>query len=239
MNERTHGSERTRGNERNYGIDPVIVERLRERRGGLHVFDRLDPARTALVVIDMQVAFLESGAPADTPAAVAIVPAINRIAAALRRRGGIVAWVQALFAPGSWPLYFDYMVRPELSAEVFRALSAGAPGQRLWPELDARPGDLRVTKNRYSAFFPGACELPARLRERGIDTVVIAGTLTNICCEASARDAMMADFKVVMVADANAARSRAEHTAALGSMLQFFGDVRDTDEVIALLDARG
>ena len=220
---------------RTYGIDPLIVERMRERRGSLHVFERLDPARTALVVIDMQVAFLESGAPADTPDARSIVPAINRLAQAVRARGGAVAWVQALFERGSWPLYFDYMVRPELSEAVFAALSAGAPGQQLWPELDVRPADIRVTKRRYSAFFPGACDLAERLRARDIDTVLVAGTLTNVCCEASARDAMMADFKVVMVADANAARSAAEHRAALGSVVQFFGDVRDTDEVIALL----
>ena len=69
----------------------------------------------------------------------------------------------------------------------------------------------------------------------GIDTVIIAGTLTNVCCEASARDAMMADFKTFMAADANAARSDAEHLASLATVIQFFGDVRSCDELIAML----
>jgi ureidoacrylate peracid hydrolase len=220
-----------------YGIAPAIVERMRVRRGGLHVFDRIAPRATALVVIDMQAAFLEPGAPAETPAARAIVPAINRLARALRERGGAVAWVQAAFTPGSWPLYFDHMVTPAIADAVLAALTEGAPGQALWHELDVQPQDLRVTKRRYSAFFPGACDLADRLRACAIDTVLIAGTLTNVCCEASARDAMMADFKTIMIADANAARSDDEHCAALGSIVQFFGDVRSTDETIAMLAA--
>ncbi|MBM3484574.1 MAG: cysteine hydrolase, partial [Alphaproteobacteria bacterium] len=88
------------------------------------------------------------------------------------------------------------------------------------------------------AFFPGACPLPERLRERGIDTVIIVGTLTNVCCEASARDAMMADYKTIMVADANAARSDSEHVGALDSVVQFFADVRTTGEVLGLLSGK-
>jgi len=70
---------------------------------------------------------------------------------------------------------------------------------------------------------------------RSIDTVLIAGTMTNVCCEASARDAMMDGFKTVVVSDANAARSDAEHTASLATILQFFGDVRSTADVMELL----
>lgn len=219
-------------------ISPHIAQRMLERRGHLHVFERIEPARTALVVIDMQVAFLAPGEPAETPTARAIVPNINRLAHAVRTAGGTVAWVQAVFNRGDWPLYFDYMVTPRVSEAVLAALTEGAPGQALWPALDAQPGDLRVTKKRYSAFFPGACPLPERLRERGIDTVIIVGTLTNVCCEASARDAMMADYKTIMVADANAARSDAEHVGALDSVVQFFADVRTTGEVLGLLSGK-
>lgn len=215
-----------------------IVERLRSRRGKLHLFERIDARRSALVVIDMQHAFVEPGAPSAVATAREIVPNINRLAAALRSRGGTVAWVQATYTregPGYWPLFFDYMVTPELSGRILAALTCGSPGHALWAELDVKPEDLRVSKNRYSAFFPGACELPPRLRERGADTVLIAGTMTNVCCEASARDAMMDGFKTIVVADANAARSDAEHVASLATILQFFGDVRTTSEVIALL----
>jgi len=217
-----------------------IVARLRSRRGKLHLFDALDARRTALVVIDMQHSFVEPGAPSAVATAREIVPNINRIAGALRAAGGTVAWVQATYTrdgPGYWPLFFDYMVTPELSGRILGALTEGAPGHALWSELEVRPGDLRVRKNRYSAFFPGACELPQRLRERQVDSVLIAGTMTNVCCEASARDAMMDGFKTVLVSDANAARSDAEHVASLATILQFFGDVRTTDETIGLLAA--
>jgi ureidoacrylate peracid hydrolase len=215
-----------------------IVERLRIRRGKLHLFETLDPRRTALVVIDMQKSFVEPGAPSAVATAREIVPNINRLAATMRSAGGAVAWVQATYTrngPGYWPLFFDHMVTPELSGRILEALTEGNPGHALWHELDVREGDLRVRKNRYSAFFPGACELPAKLRERGIDTVLIAGTMTNVCCEASARDAMMDGFKTVVLSDANAARSDAEHIASLATILQFFGDVRTTDETIGLL----
>lgn len=215
-----------------------IIERLRTRRGKLHLFESLDARRCALVVIDMQKSFVEPGAPSAVSTAREIVPNINRVAAALRSSGGMVAWVQATYTrqgPGYWPLFFDYMVTPELSGRILQALTDGNPGHALWHELDVQEGDLRVRKNRYSAFFPGACDLPAKLREQSVDTVLIAGTMTNVCCEASARDAMMDGFKTVVLSDANAARSDGEHIASLATILQFFGDVRTTDETIGLL----
>ena len=215
-----------------------ITERMRVRRGRLHLFERLDVSRTALVVIDMQNAFLRPGAPSETPMARAIVPQINCLAQAVRAGGGVVAFAQGSFQPSgpeAWPLFFEHMVNPAFSAAILQALTPGHPDHELWPELDVQAGDVRVRKKRYSAFFPGACSLPEQLRERGVDTVIITGTLTNVCCEASARDAMMGDFKTVMVSDANAARSDAEHLAALVTLVQFFADVRSTDEVLAML----
>ena len=220
------------------GLPPAIVERLKCRRGRLHLFDELDASCTALVTIDMQRNFLDPGAPSEVPMAREIVPTINLLARSLRRAGGIAAWVQATFTregPGYWPLFFDHMVTPELSAEILGGLTDGAPGHALWPGLEVRPEDIVVRKSRYSAFLPGACELPDMLRARGIDTVLIAGTLTNVCCDASARDAMMTGFRTIMVSDANAARSDEEHFASLATIIQFFGDVRDSGDVLAML----
>jgi len=215
-----------------------IVERLERRRGRRHIFERLEPARTALVVIDMQHSFVAPEAASAVPAAREVVPNINRLAAAVRAAGGKVAWVQATYTregPGYWPLFFDYMVSPEVSARILAGLTVGSPGHALWHELDVRSGDLRVTKNRYSAFFPGASELPDILRSQSLDTVLIAGTMTNVCCEASARDAMASGFKTIVVADANAARSEGEHVASLATMAQFVGDVRTTEELAGML----
>jgi isochorismate hydrolase len=76
-----------------------------------------------------------------------------------------------------------------------------------------------------------------RLRAEGFDTVLIGGTVTNVCCESSARDAMMMNFRTVMVADANAAMSDAEHNASLANFWHIFGDVMTVDHVIARLVA--
>ena len=69
----------------------------------------------------------------------------------------------------------------------------------------------------------------------GIENVLVAGTKTNVCCEATGRDAMMLDFKVVMVSDCLAALSDEEHRATLETFIQQFGDVMDHREVLALL----
>jgi nicotinamidase-related amidase len=122
------------------------------------------------------------------------------------------------------------------------ATYGGAGGEgplpsRLWHELQPQPDDLFVEKTTPSAFFPGTCDLPGLLAQRDVDTVLVVGTVTNVCCESSARDASTRGYRVVMVADANAARRDQDHNATLHVVYRTFGDVRSTDEVVALLEA--
>ena len=116
------------------------------------------------------------------------------------------------------------------------AFADGSYGHSLWPGLEVLPQDIKVKKNRFGAFVPGSSDLHAVLQARGIDTVIITGTATNVCCESTARDAMMLNFKVVMVSDATAARSDAIHNASLAGFYLNFGDVQTVDEVVASLD---
>ena len=81
------------------------------------------------------------------------------------------------------------------------------------------PADVKVKKNRFGAFVPGSSQLHSVLQERAIDTVIITGTATNVCCESTARDAMMMNYKVIFVADATATHTDEEHNATLGIML--------------------
>ena len=83
--------------------------------------------------------------------------------------------------------------------------------------------------------MPGTSELPNRLRARGLDTVLITGTVTNVCCESSARDANMTNFRTIMVSDGNAALTQELHDASLTAFYLTFGDVMDTDMIIASL----
>jgi ureidoacrylate peracid hydrolase len=212
-----------------------IVERVLARRGRLHLFDSLDPKRTVLLVIDMQNAFVAPGAPIEVPAARAIVAPINQLAAELRRRGVTIVWVaHENRADGhDWAGFFDAFIAPGRRAEAAAALAPGSKLQQLWPELEVAASDLRVAKNRYSVFIKSDFE--KALRQRGIDTLLIAGTKTNVCVECTARDAMMLDFKVVMLSDCTAALSDDEHRATLENVIQQFGDVRTAEEALALL----
>ncbi|MFZ3238186.1 MAG: cysteine hydrolase [Stellaceae bacterium] len=219
-------------------IPDAIVERVVARRGGEHCYADLDPARTALVVIDLQYAFMdEAVGHAVCPAALQIVPAVNRLAAAVRETGGGVFWVQMTHDARcleDWSVAHE-MASPAMREKRIAALSEGTPGHRLWPDLDVRPQDEIVNKYRYSAFMPGTSDLPERLRARGFDTVLITGTVTNVCCESSARDANMTNFRTVMVSDGNAAATQEEHDAALAAFYNIFGDVMDTDMIVDCL----
>jgi nicotinamidase-related amidase len=203
------------------------VNKMIKRRGGRRcAFADLHAPRTALVVIDLAQNYI-----ANTPCAAAIVAPINRLAHALRAGGGTVAWV--LPAPMTddplltaiWGEQHAQRIAAETQPDTTEAAFAAG--------LEREPGDILVEKRAYSAFFPGRCALPELLAARGIDTVLIAGVLTNICCESSARDAMTRGFRVVMVADANAARSDEEHQAALYNVLRNFGDVRTSADLVA------
>jgi ureidoacrylate peracid hydrolase len=222
-------------------ISQHIIDRVIARRGRLHLFDSLEAARTALVVIDMQKTFCEPGAPAEVPASRSIVGPINRLAEGLRGAGGTVVWcTHANLGHGAgsdWRNFFDYFVADDVRARTIESLSPGGSGQAIWHELVVAPQDIRIFKNRYSALVPGSSHLERILRGLDIDTLLICGTKTNVCCESTARDAMMMDFKVVMVSDGTAALSDEEHRATLENIIQQFGDVMTTDEVLARLRA--
>jgi len=220
-------------------IPQPVITRVIERRGREHIYENLDPAKTALVVVDMQNAFMLPGvAHALCPMAEKIVPNINRLAQTVRETGGTVVWIKTTFkedALQSWSTYFE-MVSPQHGAKRVEALTAGSKGHQLWDTLEVRAQDLIVEKNRFSAFIQGSSDLAEILRARGLDTILVTGTVTNVCCESTARDAMMLNFKTIMVSDANAARTDEEHNATLSTFLAIFGDVMDTDFLIQRLE---
>lgn len=222
-------------------MHPLLPQSVRqaaaERRGTPQVYPTLDASSSALVVIDLQRAFMDAGAPSEVPQARAIVPNVNRLAAAMRKAGGRVVWVRATFDRAGWPNFFAYMVNPQLSGRILDALQEGADLHALFGALDVRDEDLIINKYRLSAFLPGASNLPILLRTAGIDTVLIAGCMTNVCCDSSGRDAVMSDFRAILVEDANATRTHEAHLAALTTFLQSFGDVRTTEDILAMLEA--
>ena len=218
-----------------YTIPASVKDRVIRRQGKPASHDTIDAARTALIVVDMQNYFVAPGFPLEVPMARDIVPNINRLARALRTAGGTVVWLQTSSAAAlkRWARHHNHMLTPERSKTRLDYLDESAEGFALYPKLEALPTDPRAKKTTYSAFTPDASEINATLRKRRIESVLITGTATNVCCESTARDAMMHDYRVVMVSDGNASFTDEEHATTLNNFLSFFGDVLTTDEVIA------
>ncbi len=214
-----------------------VVDRVVARQGRLHPYDRLDPARTAFVVIDLQNYYTQPGYLGECAPSRATFPAVNRLADALRAAGGHVIWVQtsADGADDFWSHHHAHMLTPERSARRLRELSSSHEGFQIAPGLTPQPQDVRVVKRCYSALVPGSSNLAEVLEARGITHVLIGGTVTNVCCESTARDAMMMDYATIMVDDALSAVTPAEHEHCLNNWMLFFGDVLASDEVIARL----
>lgn len=198
------------------------------RRGRRHAFEHLDPRRTALVVVDIVPFFAR-----ESPYVRGIVPRVNTLAAALRVAGGTVAWV----VPG----YVEPSAKDrEFFGDEVAALYAGSGGSgpvrsRLAPGLDVASADLVVEKTARSAWTPGSSDLPSLLASRDVDTVVVTGTVTNVCVEDTVRGASAAGLRVILVADACAAMRDRDHNATLHVVYRSFGDVRPTAEVLDLI----
>jgi ureidoacrylate peracid hydrolase len=219
-------------------ISDEVMQRVALRRGGPKLYGRVQGPRAALVVIDMQNAFLLPGMPAEVAGATDIIPQINRLAEGFRRAGGTVVWIKMTIdrETESWSTWFDCFMKPDRRAAMLRELSPGGKGHELHADLAVRDQDVVLQKTRYSAFIQNSSDLDSVLHERGIDTVAIAGTLTNVCCEASARDAMMLNYRTFFLSDANATHSDAEHNASLAAVMQYFGEVLSTSELLERLD---
>lgn len=204
--------------------------RHEERRGRRHAFATLVPERTALVVVDLVPFFL-----ADNPYARGIVPNVNRLASRLRRAGATVAWILPSAAePTAARVEF---LGADIAETYRRSGGEGELRGRLCPELQIDPDDLVAEKSAPSAFFPGHSPLPDLLTARGIDTVVVTGVVTNVCVEATVRDASVLGYRAILVADASATVSDAVHNATLHTVYRSFGDVRSTEEVLAMVAA--
>ena len=211
----------------------------RARGAALNDFPALTPGRTALVNIDMQNVFLAEDQVFGNAHARAIVPQVNALSQAMRAAAAPVIWTRQThtFEPPLAPADWQYDAKKPGVAEAVAALQAGAAGHALYPAVMASPADLVVDKHRYGAFSCPAGALPTTLERLGVEMLVVTGTLTNVCVESTAREANMAGYKVIVVADATAAVTDAEHNAALLNLRLNFADLRRTREVVRMIQA--
>jgi ureidoacrylate peracid hydrolase len=151
-------------------------------------------------------------------------------------------YIQNTFDPitvATWSTFFDHFCTPERRRRMIEAFSPGAFGHGLWHGLEVLAKDLKVQKRRFGAFVPGSSDLHDILQARHIDTLIITGTATQVCCESTARDAMMLNYKVFFIADGNATFNDDEHNATLSAMAHAFCDVVDTDTMVGMIERVG
>jgi len=183
----------------------------------------------------MQRVFLDSGAAIEVAPGRAIIPNINRLAAAVRAKGGSVIFLRYLVNDKVGMLRF-FEARSYLDStreSPLKAMQPGHPQFELRPDLDIQKGDTIMDKTRYSAVL--GSNIVEVLHKRGIENVIVTGVTTDVCAGNTAEDLMQMDFHVVMVWDGCAALDRLEHELYLARIFGLYGDVMPTDEVIQRL----
>ncbi|MDI1347232.1 MAG: isochorismatase family protein, partial [Pseudolabrys sp.] len=144
-----------------FSLPDDLIERVAARAGKAHPFDVMDPAKTALVVVDMQNYFMKPGFQGEVPMAREIVADVNRLAAGLRAMGGHVVWIKNATnnTREAWSVFNDRLMTPEKRDRRYETMDTGHEGHKLWAGLDARPEDAQIVKKRFSAFIQGSSDI--------------------------------------------------------------------------------
>ncbi len=205
--------------------------------------DRINPATTAVIVVDMQNDFVAEGAQLRSAQAAAMVPTLARTLATCRERGIRVIYTAHVHRRDGCDMgLYDDLYGPIAERS---ALVDETPGSEIFAALAPAAGEHVVKKHRYSGFF--ATDLDLILREWGIDTVAITGTTTENCCHATARDAMFRNYKVAFLSDATgtfdypdvgqgAMPAEAVHQATLTILAFSTAHVMTSAEFVARID---
>lgn len=195
------------------------------------IFER---EKSVLLVIDMQNDFLLEGALIEVPQAREILPRIEELIRICRETGVPVIYTVHMHHPDLVLNPLELKMWPDLEKGGLRQ---GSKEAQICEEIAPLPGEIIIKKRRFSAFYN--TELDTVLRNiRGpnvVDTVIICGVVTNICCESTARDAFFRDYKVVFGSDINVAFAEDDHQATLRNIENVFGRVMDCTSVISAL----
>lgn len=191
----------------------------------------LVPERTALVNVDMQNCFVADSAIA-APDGPAVLDRVNRLAAECRKAGILVVHTRFVLSPDGSNAGVLRQTSPPVAAGI---LNRGNESAALHSGLLVDAGDLVLDKPRFGAFHDTALE--SILRARGIDSIIVSGLMTNVCCETTAREATARDFHVFFLSDGTATVATGEASAAelqkatLATLGFLFAQVLNVDEM--------
>jgi ureidoacrylate peracid hydrolase len=209
---------------------PLLAGAVRGMVAENSPFFTVNPRESALIVIDMQNAFVAEGAAFETPGARTMIPRLEALIRFARDHEMPVVWTQSDHRPP----FGGLMLRKFAPIREERILWQGEPSFEMYPQMmQPRESDLeyRIIKHKFDAFFE--TNLDAILRYHRVRTVIITGTATNACCESTARSAFMRDYQVAFPSDANATFDDAMHQATLRNIELLFGRVMTVEELLA------
>jgi len=197
-----------------------VVSAFSERRTGQRL--RFDPSRAAILVVDMLNEFLEPGGEMVLLEGRRVIEPINRLLAASREMGMRVVWLC-----DEHPIPEDR----EFKKRVPHCIG-GTWNAAIIEAMDVAPNELRIAKRRYSGFF--GTDLDLRLREWGVQQVVVTGVVTNICVRSTVHDAYFLGYDVFVPEDCVSATSDREQASTLYDIDTHFGDVVRSEKLMAV-----
>ena len=184
---------------------------------------RLNPQASVLMVVDMQIFFLDEHSPTYTCGGPAIIPNVQRLMAAFRQAGRPIIFSQHVHHP-------DHLDSGIMGWWWEGMCVEGSPESTIHPQLAPLAGEKVIQKHRYSAFYN--TDLETVLRCLKVEDIVIAGVMTNMCCESTARDAYYRDYRVFLPADGTGSISEEMHLASLMNLALGFAQVTTCAEMI-------
>ncbi len=194
------------------------------------------PQRTALINVDLQECFVRES-PISAPDGPVVMKRLNQLGEVCRHAGITVIHTRFALRPDGSNLGLLGETSPPARAGIF---NEDAQSARLDDEVVVRGEDIIIDKPRFGAFF--GTELEQILRDRGIDTLIIGGIATNLCCETTAREAMQREFRVFFLSDGTATADMgglsAEELqrASLATLGFLFAQVLSVDEMIEKIE---
>lgn len=210
----------------------------------MYKVERVDPAKTALIVVDMENDFVVEGAPMAPPDALRILENLQRVIETCRAHGIPVIYTTHVHRSNRCDMGL-LSHAPWLGTG--ESLVDGSEGIEIYPDIAPRADEIVIKKHRFSAFF--GTDLEIVLRGMGITTVAITGVTSENCCHATARDAFFRDFEVMFLSDATAtsdypdlgygSMSAADvHRATLVVLARDTADVVSSETFISRIDTR-
>ena len=190
---------------------------------------QIEPDKTAVLVIDMQRAYLDPDAPRPAVGGREAVPKINELTAICRRLKMPIIFIRQASRPDGSDDGLKRDFRPPGDHELKTV--EGKIGVDFYPELNVAQGDYVVTKIRYSALIPGSSVLERLLHGLGRHSIIVCGAATDVCVAMTTADAMMLDFKVFLISDLTATFTAERQKAALNVIDQHFAKVMTFEEV--------